>query len=465
MQSIELNQLSPNSSAPIVPPWLIWTQCISFVVLYAVWILPEIVGFRNTALVLGALAGLYPIYQFRNQLLTKRAIPIWLIVALFAWAIFHLIFLSQDYALQFLELKRIWKYTGLAVIFAFGLGLSLTNAKSQKYWYLIYFGLMTPLLIYLVKYFLTMYGTEAIIAVYPSLKITASTLEPFYIPKTDYVAFSLPIFGICLGSIGPILLNDEFSWWKKCFYLMMIIAVTLAVLFLFYVQNVKNGFAYALIIIGLFTIHFYSMDFRKKLILKTVFAVSIILALSVSLKLHFQNNSSWDSLIADANVAFQTEKYQHWKYAGAQDYPNNELGRKVSATNYERTAWAKVGVNLAVENPLGYGLVEDSFKRLAKARWPEVSPNLSHSHSGWIDLILGLGFPGFICVFGALLWSLRLSLKIDVVWKNLVFWGLLTNLLLWCTTEVCANVTFMALLFWLALASGLSIKQIPSRAN
>ena len=40
-----------------IPNWMLWVQCIAFVVLYAVWILPEIVGFRNTALVVGALFG------------------------------------------------------------------------------------------------------------------------------------------------------------------------------------------------------------------------------------------------------------------------------------------------------------------------------------------------------------------------------------------------------------------------
>ena len=154
-----------STNPPIrIPKPLIWVQCIAFMVLYGFWILPEIVGFRNTALVIGALAGLYPIYQYRSYFLQKRAIPIWLIVGLFAWATFHLFFLSQDYALQRLEYKRIWKYAAIGAIFALGLGLSLANANANNsakansntntkdqgslFWPAIYLGLCLPVLTY-----------------------------------------------------------------------------------------------------------------------------------------------------------------------------------------------------------------------------------------------------------------------------------------------------------------------------
>lgn len=88
-------------------------------------------GFRNTALVVGALASLYPIYQYRYALLQKGSLSIWCITAVFMWAAAHLLFLSQDYAQQLIELKRIWKYALIGSIFAFGLGLSLASKILQ----------------------------------------------------------------------------------------------------------------------------------------------------------------------------------------------------------------------------------------------------------------------------------------------------------------------------------------------
>ena len=183
-----------------IPNALVWVQCIAFVVLYGFWILPEIVGFRNTALVVGALAGLYPIYQCRHYLAKKTATPLWLMVGLFFWATFHLLFLSQEYPLQLLEFHRIWEYTALGSIFALGLGISLANAsmdaklKNQRspFWSVIYFGLCLPVLTYLLKYVLTTYGANLGLHVPDYLKIYFGS-QPYYVPKTDYVAFCLPV--------------------------------------------------------------------------------------------------------------------------------------------------------------------------------------------------------------------------------------------------------------------------------
>ena len=196
---------------------------------------------------------------------------------------------------------------------------------------------------------------------------------------------------------------------------------------------------------------------REKLWQNAFFGLIGIAILVAALYPHIQKNHSWSTLIADTKVAFQLDKYQQWKYAGAQGYPNNEYGEMVSITNYERAAWFKVGLELSAQTPMGYGLVEDSFKKMTKARWPEVSPNLSHSHSGWLDVILALGFPGFFCIVGALVLSIKQSKGIQDPWRSLVFWALAANLLLWITTEVSATVTFAVLIFWILWACGLTL--------
>lgn len=48
---------------------------VAFMVLYAIWILPEIVGYRNASLVLGAVLGAYSIFQYR-YLIFQKATPI-----------------------------------------------------------------------------------------------------------------------------------------------------------------------------------------------------------------------------------------------------------------------------------------------------------------------------------------------------------------------------------------------------
>lgn len=463
------HSFSDSQANQKIPNWLIWIQCVAFAVLYAFWTLPEIVGFRNTALVVGALAGLLPIYRFRSQLLGKRAISIWLIVILFVWATFHLLFLAQDFPAQLLEYKRIWKYAAIGAIFAFGLGLSLAGpankslasgriqpANDSKYWPLIYFGLSLPILIYLLKYTLTTYGVAAGIQVPAYLQIYFSS-QPYYVPKTDYVAFCLPTLAVALGQIQNLWTASTNLRGRQYLPLFFYLAIIAATLFLFDKQNIKNGMAYAALCLILFLILFLLNGSQGRLWKKLVVVVGLV-CLSLSFYPHVQKNDSWKTLIVDTKVAFQLDKYQQWKYAGAQGYPHNEYGKIVSITNYERAAWFKVGLQLAADQPLGYGLVEDSFKGMAKAKWPEASPNLSHSHSGWLDLILAIGFPGFICVFGALILVMAQSKQIVPPWRELVFWGLFANMALWITTEVSATITFSALIFWISLSAGLILR-------
>lgn len=455
----------PFKQSPQIPSALIWAQCITFAMLYAVWMLYELLYFRRIFLISGAVLALYPIYQYRAFFLQKRALPLWLMVGLFLWALFHLFFLSQDYPAQLMELRRIWKYAGLGSVFALGLGLSLLSVSTddahsrQKngYWVMIYFGLCLPILIYLLKYVLTTYGAVWGIAPPAFLKINFNGNSAYYVPKTDYIAFCLPVLAISLGQILRLLTSGTRLVLSQYFAVSVYLLVISATLFLFNIQNTKNGIAYAVALIGLFLVLVLRRAPSIKLWHKLLLLMAAA-AITVSMLYpHIQKNDSWRTLIADVKVGLQLDLYPQWKYAGEQGYPNNQFGKMVSVTNYERAAWSKVGAQLALQSPLGYGLVEDSFKRMVKAKWPEASPNLSHSHSGWLDLILGVGFPGFFCILFALLLNVWQSRRIAEPWKSLVFWALTANLILWVTTEVAATTSFSALIFWIGLSCGLTL--------
>jgi len=429
-------------------------------VLYTVWILPEIVAFRNSALVIGALAGLYPIYQCRSLLLQKIATPLWLMVALFLWAIFHLLFLSSDNALQALEFKRIWKYAAIGAIFSLGLGISFGNESANfktggdKYWLVFYAGLCMPVLIYLLKYVLTSYEANFDIKIEPYLKIYFES-QKYYIPKSDYVAFCIPLVGISLAQIFRILMIRNSASLSSYVSIFGYVVMVCGALFLFSIQNIKNGIAYSIILFGFFIPFFilknnYIVPWKKAALL-AVFAILF----ASNLYIYIQKNDTWRMLVADTKIAFQLEKHQEWKYSGGIGYPTNEYGESVSGTTYDRAAWFKVGLKLAFENPFGYGLIEDSFQRLAKKKWPEVSSNLSHSHSGWLDIALGFGLPAIMLIFTAIFYLIHRAKSMNEPWRQVIFWGSISNLLIWCTTELAATVTFVALIFWICFCAGL----------
>ena len=119
-------------SPPNIPGWIVWVQCICFSVLYAIWALPETILIRHICLIIGALLSLWTIYQNRHSFFHWRAIPVWLIVALFAWATCHLFFLANDFAAQYEEYTSIWKRTALGAIFALGFGIALSSFAQKS---------------------------------------------------------------------------------------------------------------------------------------------------------------------------------------------------------------------------------------------------------------------------------------------------------------------------------------------
>jgi hypothetical protein len=441
-----------------IPALVIWLQCIAFVVLYSVWILPEVVGIRNTALVFGAVLGLYVIYQNRALFLKLRALPIWFILSLFIWATIHLFFIGTDFDAQFIEYMRIWRYAGIGFIFALGLGLSLSSSQDKKQWYLIYIGLCIPVAIYLVKYVLTSYGERLGLSAPASLRIYQSS-APFYIPKSDYIPFCLPALAIALGEIKHIIHSRKKVGLNPLLKMTGFLLVITATLFLFYGQTMKNGFLYALlcaiVFIGFILFEHSHQSLKQRLVLA---GAGLLIAGSV-MYMHIEQNTPWKALMADAKIAVQLEQYDHWKYNERKGLPKNEAGQQVFGTNYQRIAWGIAGTQLSFENPLGYGLIEDSFSRLAKQKWPD-SVDLSHTHSGWLDLALAFGIPGLALILIAILVLMKQSFGVAYPWGDFVFWSLLSILFLWVTTEAAQTVTFAALIFWISLCSGLT--QCPS---
>ncbi len=453
-----------TSPFPQIPDWIVWVQCICFSALYAIWALPETILIRHICLITGALLSLWITYQYRHCFFQRRAMPAWLIATLFVWATFHLFFLSNDFAAQYEEYTSIWKRSALGAIFALGFGIALSrysqkkDSKGRALWALMYLGLLAPTLIYIVKFVLTHKAGQWGIAVSDYWLLYPGS-APFYLPKTAYVCFCLPTLGIALGQQARNIHQHQSFKWANLVYL----ATIPAVLFVFYGENIKNGVVYSVALIALFAAILIFRNFRRHWIMKLVVLGGVLAIGAIFVTNSIQTNGSWKTLSADAKVARDTQTYPQWKYNGAQGYPNNEFGTMVSVTNYERLAWGMVGIKLIVQNPLGYGLIERSFGHLAKINWPD--SNLHQSHSGWIDLALGLGIPGIALILTSLLILLYQLCKQDQdvpTSQNLylitTWWALFSFSIMWCTTEISQKVFFDDLIFWLALAGGVSLR-------
>jgi hypothetical protein len=445
---------------------MIWLQCFAFAILYGIWAVPETILIRHVCLILGGLIGIYEIYVYRDSLLKRAALPIYLIAFLFIWAAIQYLFITPNPALQWEELTSIWKRTAIGFIFALGFGLALAGqvqeayqgrGRRAPYWGLIYLGFMLPTLIYLLKWALTFKAQQLGIVAPEYLKLHYDSL-PFYMPKTVYVAFCLPLFAISLGQIGLQIHEQQWRPWT----LILNLSACAAVLFVFYAEKITNGVAYALMLIIIFCVAFL-LRYRSRIRVRgAIFILVLVASLAFFVFDHVKKNDSWSTLFADLRVAVQVDRYEQWKFNGERGLPNNELGKMVSVKIYDRIAWGIVGAELLLKNPLGYGLIERSFGYLTKEQWPE--SKLHQNHSGWLDLALGLGLPGMALILGALAIALRRCIHSPGSIAYFGCWLLLSLLLLWCTTEVSQRVYFDWLIFAIVWVSALSMSSIGLNA-
>jgi hypothetical protein len=431
---------------------LVRIQAVLFAVLFAIWALPETILIRNVCLVLGGLIGIYQIYTYRTCLANKKAVPIFLICALFIWATLHLLLLSNNFTLQLAEYGSIWKRSLIGAIFALGFGLGIVNASSktgQWAWIVFYIGLLLPTLIYILKFGLLYYEKKS--------GVNVGSYWHIYIAKTAYMGFCIPALAVALGQIYIQITNGKWLTWPNFVY-----AGTIpAVLFVFYAENIKNGVLYSFLFIAIFIGLLAFKYFKRFPVRIGILLVLILLGSGLFIKNHIKQNHSWETFLADAKVATQDENSESWQcQVSGGSLPTNELGEQVSDTNYSRVAWGINALKLIPQYPLGYGLVERSFGHIGKQVWP--GSCLSQSHSGWLDLTLGIGIPGMLLLLGSLIMSLKGLLRFRfetiehlVEWRSMSACTLICFGLIWCTTEISQKVFFDELIFFIALAGSL----------
>ena len=448
---------------------LIYIQAVIFGILFAIWSLPETILIRNLCLMIGSLIGIYQIYYYYDFLWSKKAISVWLILTLFIWMTIHLLFLSNGFELQYAEYTSIWKRSFLGFLYAVGLGLGLANASTKAHkvtWPIFYAGLLAPTLIYIFKYLMINGGQWIGISIPEYFQLYQWGSSKYYIAKTAYVGFCIPVAAVALGQLYYQVRDQLSLTWLSLIYLFTLILV----LFIFLNENIKNGIVYLFLLILIFSV-LVSIKCFKSMPLRTISLILIIgLTLGISLVSHIQNNQSWKTFFSDAKIAIQTEKLENWKCGVQLGFPKNELGIEIPVTNYERIAWSIEATKLVAKYPLGYGLVERSFRYRGKLLWPNSC--LTQSHSGWLDLALGIGIPGMVLVFGALFFSLKNLIQFPYqksiylrVWGSMLTWALLSFLLIWCTTEISQKIFLDELIFFLSIGGGFVAGLFKANSN
>jgi hypothetical protein len=430
-----------------IPTWIAPTLCILFAILWGVWLLPETVFIRHSAMILGAILGLYVCIQNKNLFLKKEVIPIYVILLLLSWITLHFFFIGTNHALQFQELTGVWKKVMVCIPFAIGLGIAIGHSNQKTVcWNIFYIGLTLPTLFYFGKWLLTYNAYEWNIQS-PYLLLNPNYSMPFGISRALYPFYCLPSFVMALF----IMINFSAVSLKLVPIYLSSIFLTPLLLFL---EGDKIGLLLSAIF-SLTIMFIYLLKNYKKIKQRVIFVIFLNCILFGSVLYVFAKEfTQWDMIVNNSLIAIDLDKHDYWKYHDQKGVPNNESGEPIHFSNYSRIAWFVVGLRLLHENPLGYGLLTLSFDYLTKNKWPDSI--LSMTHSGFLDFALGYGYLGISLLLIVSFIVMRESYFFPVNW-NVLFWGFGALVVVMLLKELSYEITINAYIFLVLLINGITL--------
>lgn len=431
--------------------------------LLAIWPLPGTMAIRHLLLLTGCIASLLVIKDNIPTLISRDAWPVHLLLLFFVWLLVHYMLLAHNPVEQWRELTGDWIRTFFATVIGIALGLILFRPErhlppqfNRHLQSVLIAGLSGTIAIFCARYAYEVWQTGNWIH-------WRFYMTP-YLGKTPLVIFGSIFLPILFIKLLQVITKKEDPHW----YFWGILGIT-GTLLTYYFGDTKNGFAVFALLLVVFLVRALmlvqgNMQPEKRYGIYAFLVASLVLSGFV-IKAHLQANPSWLNLVADYKISVQIDKHTNWKDRIA-PYPLNEYGQTAHASTYERVAWARAGLELLKENPLGYGQINHSFGALAIQKWSDFHRpdgiNRGSTHSGWLDFALGLGIPGLLLVCIPLAVSYWRARKRSDLWSTYAVWTIPVIAFTYLITEVCTG-HFIELLFFLtALFTSLTIRKAPS---
>lgn len=422
--------------------------------LLSIWPLPGTMALRNLLLLAGGLSSIYLFSRDREvfRAAFRANLPL---VLFFSWAVAHYFFFSNQKEMQWKELTGFWLRSGMSTVMGACIGMLLSEKLSRdderqktNPAFMLQLSIYASLAIYLLRYLYELASSKGI---FPN--------DFYMIPfggKPQIVVF----IGIAfIAGLTNLLLALESPNWKKKVILPALL-MSLSLLS-FYFANTKNGFLISFsILIGVLLLTLRKDYYSPKIKLAIIAAA---IPLTIVGGIHIKENAAWHTAYADFKTGIAISEQNYWKDWVTQALPRNENGQTVNQSTYLRVAWLTAALQLIEETPWGYGLMSYSFSYLAKEKWPDFyskeGDHMVATHSGWMDLTLGLGIPATLLVFFSLFNSGRNALKNAMPGKFWIKYSTLMPpffLLSFLTVEVSYDIFFELLFFFCAIFGSLN---------
>jgi hypothetical protein len=390
-----------------------WILLILSSILLGIWAAKDTIALRNILLVVGALLSIYYIAKelkegnLKGRLNLWKILPVLLVGFAFVWVIAHFFLFSLDPAQQWDELKSTWLRAFLACIVGLGTGLALSRYPTRLT--ILWLGIFGSFIILFYQYV-----------------PRALEQQKLLVPDYDHYLFHLKINTVLMGTIllagldGALFDHLRFIRYRLRSVNMWVVicwgvATVMALWSFVYVVDARNGiglssilyfFWFACAVILLIQSQLSQPNLKNWLVfLVTLASLLVVLFFAIQ---QAKLNRGWSTLIDDAKIAVQIDRYEYWQNPGQMGYPLNSAGQKVTANNYERIAWATAGSRAILQHPQGVGVLSYPFAKhpnAPKKMLEDSSKPGIATHSGWVELGLAFGLP----ILGLLLTALAIT--------------------------------------------------------
>jgi hypothetical protein len=442
-----------------------WSILILSSVLLGIWAVKETIALRNILLVGGTLISIYYITQefkrgnLKEQCDFWRVLPIFLLVLTFVWVLVHYLFFSIDSSQQLVELKSTWLRAFMATIVGFATGLTLRNHANRLN--LLWLGIFVAFIVLFYQYIPRAFAQQKLL-----------------VPDYDHYLFHLKINTVLMGTIllagidGALFdhlraIQYQWRYFKILFLLFWFVGTVMALWSFVYIVDARNGIGLSTILYGFWficaTVILIQGQIKQKNLkgwLLFLFTGAGLLLILYFASLQTKVNAGWSSLVSDAKIAVQIDRYPNWQNPSQLGYPKRGDGQAVTSNTYLRVAWATAGSRAILQDPVGVGILSYPF-----AIHPNRPSNMQldsgmsgiATHSGWVELGLAFGLPMLSLIFAVLLISFGNALRNNYPVKMTILGLIVLIFTLYTVGEVTIDHGIEVLFLVLALIPALML--------
>lgn len=371
----ERQLMNADSLDPETRIWSVW-----LFLLVAIYPVPHTIALRNLLLLIGLLGlawhwqlTLHALSTLRRRL-TWLGTSMWVLVALTAWIVIHALFIAPMPAMALDRARADWLMPLLLLAIGAIIAIRFQNRNALR-------GVVMALALHI--FLVAMYQCWQWLAldhwpfgVMPfAERDYHSTLNGFLIALLLGDRLSLLIVGR-----APLDFSAGVAW------SLLISALGADVLL-----SARNGTVVnVVLLIVAVAVLLADSRCRKRWGLRIVLVVGFAALLG---GMSVRNDSRWQGFRESVLIGIESDS-PFWMTGDPTQLPSTPSGMPLEQSAYARVAWARQAVDAIIRKPLGIGYGHDAFGRAIGERYGH--KGMGSSHSGWLDVALGIGIPGLM---------------------------------------------------------------------